>query len=1716
MRRLSAYFLAATGLIILLAGASALAANGISVDDERIEGRLVGNRFHLRVPVENLTKTILQGELSAEILGVFDDVLGEGEKRVTLSWRERVYSLSFPVKAEEQELALYRLRYRLLAGERELEGTLGLPSILRAMDVYILGQSELVSGASASLRVVTLERATGEPLSGTRISVKLLSEKRTLRLFTGRTNRRGTLEAAFYIPRDTEGNYDLIVDARSRLGDQKTERRVKVVRRDKLLLVTDKPIYQPAQAIHLRALALSQPNLEPVTNAQLILEVEDSKGNKVFKKSLKTNDFGVAFSLFNLADEINLGNYKVRAILGETKTEKTVRVERYVLPKFKVELATDRDYYLPGERLQGEVQVDYFFGKPVSEGEVEIVLEKFDVGFSEIGRITGKTDRDGHFDFSYDLPDYFVGQPLEQGNAFVKVEVEVTDQADHSQEITQTRAIAKDPIRILVIPESGELVPSLENEVYVMTTYPDGSPAQTEVTLSFQGDSETETANRIGMATFKIIPTGKQTRVSVAALDHKGNSGQIEKVFQYGAREEQVLIRPDRALYQVGDKMRLTILSTKKGSLYLDLIRGGQTMLTRSLQVEGGRATITLDLGADHSGALLVQAYMITPTSDIIRDRRVVYVYPASDLTISLDPDKKTYLPGQEGLIRFSVEDRQGKPTLAALGISIVDEAVFALQEIQPGLERVYFTLEKELMEPRYEIHGFTPSHITKFEPLKSSEEKVKEDAARFIFASAGVSPAHPLEVNPKEERSGLEWAIRNAYAQRITSDAQDLGEVLLQYHEETGEYPLADILNELRNKRIVGEGELLDPWGREYEATFSVQRRWASLNLRSSGPDRILNTADDLTGYARLDLDRKLVVGKRSYSMVLRTAPLERPTKTGQISGKVVDADTRQALSFVNVLLRDARMGTVTDSDGLFRIINIHPGEYVLEARMMGYGPLMLRNVEVKAGFETIVEFGLAPALIQMEEIRAVARRMRAPEGVADMALMAGGFEAEFGAAEKKAAAPPSATAAAPAEEPRIRRYFPETLLFEPSLITDERGRATLPLKWADSITKWRLVASASSKRGLLGSKTEGITVFQDFFVDIDLPISLTQNDLVSVPVAIYNYLKTNQKVRIELQSRSWFELLADPAVEKVLEPNEVSVVYFRVKAKAIGHHSFTVKAYGEHMSDAIERKIEVIPDGKEFLSSVSDRLSQTVRKRVVIPPEGIDGASKIWVKIHPGVTSQILEGMDSMLRMPFGCFEQTSSVTYPNVLILDYMRSTQQIAPEIEMKAQEYINVGYQRLLSYEVKGGGFDWFGNEPANKLLTAFGLMEFKDMAEVHEVDPDVLTRTQRWLLSKQEDDGSWSPDPRYLHAESWTRIQNTKLLPTSYVAWALLESGYEGDRIGRAMRYLKEHLKEAEESYSLALLANALISFDPKLTEVGTVLDRLMEKKVEENGAVYWKSEVASVTFSRGRGADLETTSLVAYALIKSGKHTEIANKALTYLIRSKDPHGTWGSTQGTILALKALLASLRGSREDIDCRVVVQVNGKEAETLRITAEDAEVIRLVDLKEFTREGENSIELTLRGKGSPLYEICSRYYLPWVSEPVPKQELLTIGVKYDRTELAANDMLTCSVKVSNNRPGIADMIIVDLGIPPGFEVQTPDLDEFVGVKFEKYNLTGRQVIVYLDKLEFGKPVEFSYRLRAKFPLKAKTRTSRVYEYYNPEIETVVAPVELVVK
>jgi hypothetical protein len=466
--------------------------------------------------------------------------------------------------------------------------------------------------------------------------------------------------------------------------------------------------------------------------------------------------------------------------------------------------------------------------------------------------------------------------------------------------------------------------------------------------------------------------------------------------------------------------------------------------------------------------------------------------------------------------------------------------------------------------------------------------------------------------------------------------------------------------------------------------------------------------------------------------------------------------------------------------------------------------------------------------------------------------------------------------------------------------------------------------------------------------------------------------------------------------------------------------------------------------------------------------------------------------------------------------VLVLDYLKTTGQSSPETELTAEQYVATGYQSLVTFEVAGGGYSLFGDAPADIFLTAYGLMEFNDMARVYPVDPEVIERAAGWLLSQQQPNGTWVEQG---YTEHW-RV-DAERPSTAFIAWALIEAGYrDTPEVERAMAYLRESAGQEEDAYGLALIANALTAYDAQDGSTRAVLEKLYNMRVEDGDIVYWENSQASFMGATGASGSVETTALAAAAFMRAAVYPEAVSGALASLIQSKDSWGTWSTTQATILSLKALLLATQSSGALNQAATArVSLNQEQTQEIVINPDQADVVHMLTFDQgFSPTGANRLQLELEGGGNLMYQVTTSYYLPWDKLPhtPPAEELLDIEVSYDRTNLAVNDTVTVGVSVRLNRAGTVKMPLVNLGLPPGFTVLTEDLNRLVEQELiQRYELTGRQIIIYLEDFSSERPLNFSYRLRARFPMRAQTPPTSAYDYYNPTEQTTLAPLQVVV-
>ena len=158
---------------------------------------------------------------------------------------------------------------------------------------------------------------------------------------------------------------------------------------------TDKPIYKPGQDMHIRVLLLDV-ELKPVSGG-ITVEVQDAKGNKVFREVVESDEFGMASLTMPLSTEPNFGKWSIAASFGDQEAQTDVRVERYVLPKYEIDVDFPQEWTAFGEPITGTVSAEYSFGKPV-RGELKIVASKYNYEWVEFAEFTAEIDGTASFE----------------------------------------------------------------------------------------------------------------------------------------------------------------------------------------------------------------------------------------------------------------------------------------------------------------------------------------------------------------------------------------------------------------------------------------------------------------------------------------------------------------------------------------------------------------------------------------------------------------------------------------------------------------------------------------------------------------------------------------------------------------------------------------------------------------------------------------------------------------------------------------------------------------------------------------------------------------------------------------------------------------------------------------------------------------------------------------------------------------------------------------------------------------------------------------------------------------------------------------------------------------------------------------------------------------------------------------------------------------------
>uniref|UniRef100_A0A8B9F4K6 CD109 antigen n=1 Tax=Amazona collaria TaxID=241587 RepID=A0A8B9F4K6_9PSIT len=670
------------------------------------------------------------------------------------------------------------------------------------------------------------------------------------------------------------------------------------------------------------------------------------------------------------------------------------------------------------------------------------------------------------------------------------------------------------------------------------------------------------------------------------------------------------------------------------------------------------------------------------------------------------------------------------------------------------------------------------------------------------------------------------------------------------------------------------------------------------------------------------------------------------------------------------------------------------------------------------------------------------------------------------------------------------VRTHFPETWLWIDTKTRSDMD-TTMEVTVPDTITSWVASAFVMSENSGLGVMTAPVELeaFQPFFIFLNLPYSVIRGEQFILEVNIFNYLKEEAEVTVILDMSDAFEIIltsneinATENQQSVSVPSEDGkTVQFPIKPKQLGEIPIKVTAISSAASDAIIQKVLVKAEGLEqtysqtVLLDLTGNKPRSVSKTLdfTFPSDVVSGSERVQVTAVGDLLGPSINGLSSLIKMPYGCGEQNMINFAPNVYVLQYLTKTRQLREDIKSKAVSFMRKGYQRELLFQRDDGSFSAFGNDDpsGSTWLSAFVLRCFLQARPFIDIDQDVLMDTAKWIVRHQKLNGEFREPGKVLHSDLQGGTNNPVTL-TAYIMSSLL--GFPDKQhayvIKSATNFLEDKLEEGiSDNYTLALVTYALSwAKSIKAKEALNILNQRAEHQGEFR---FWITPASEISDSwQPRSIDIE---LAAYALLSHFHQDRLAEgiPIMKWLSQQRNHLGGFSSTQDTVVALQALslFATLTtAGRTEMD----LTVTAPSLKVPEIFSIDTRNRFLLQTKELDPAQPMTITVAADGIGFAVFQLNVIYNTKHTDQrlrSVQNQEAfdLNVDVKDDKDDKNHLTLNVCTRYLGSGTAPRSGMVLMEVGLLSGFSV-SPDfipLDNTVK-KMEKDN---GKVNLYLDSL-----------------------------------------------
>ncbi|MGL6075301.1 MAG: alpha-2-macroglobulin family protein [Fimbriiglobus sp.] len=1545
------------------------------------------------------------------------------------------------------------------------------------------------------------------------------------------------------------------------------------------LLNTDRPIYRPGETLFFRSLTLNRVTFRPPTQdlhfRYLLIAPNGQMVQDLSGMTRLTTDGvapvlgpdseplrGIASGMFQLPVGLVGGEYKLRVVDAQAYSldsaapslaERTLIINTYTPDVLEKTLDFGASSYGPGETVRAKLRVTSK-DKPAAGASLTIeaiaVVNQNDNKTLPLQKFDAKTNADGTASIEFDLP------KMSTQSASLSIKVSTKGIVET---ILRPVPLTTKELRVEFFPEGGELVGGVPNRVYFRVTKPNGKPADFvgllsdgKTALKTLTDKDNPGVNQ-GLGVFTFTPEkGKNyhaTATQPAGLEMPTIDATTRGYVLPNTRDTGVVMTIPQGVSKPGQPIvvELQAVGAKKKVVVGAYIRGETVATTQAELVPGKSQTITLDPKASQVGGV-VRVTVFEVTGDDVLPvwkpivERLVFRTPNERLLLSASTPKTNNLfPGEKVEVTVNSKDETGKPKPAVLMAAVVNRSTITMVDDRTLRQLpTHFLLSGELQKPEtlenadflLTDHPLAPTTLdlvlgtqgwrrfAEQAPELFRRSQPSDDAVALLTAMGASN-------RPILRGTDVSLRVREEFWPKYEAAVEKLDRSELRLNDREYLRPFNPELVEWRNQSgrasatLQNDGGEYLPFAQSSE-TRSSRLPWTLLALSAVTVFcficRYLLRGDYFSR-------RWLTIGGLGFAfltlLTLLLALLSRPNETSWMA----HAHDRENGRYLTKSA--APIGPSGPSGPGWKPPRIGlPKVSGMQARQgmpaLPLGPVM----EVKGQ--------------TLEELRGQVR-------VGSPAIRFQNQAAANSTSPSRMASYNRVSAQLPMQSMLVVREYAhvytepkgdgtgsskdltETLVWKPAIVVPETGEVKFAFDLSEQIGVYQVLVAGHTLDGRLGSTTTSFTVTKPLSLRVKMPMEVTDNDKAIAQATITSTHNEPLNVTLSGQhispAQHQFELLANGNVRKSLP----------IDGLPAGEHTVRIDVRGNAaLQDGHSQKLSVIPEGFPVSGSVTQEVRNSGTFKFKLP-DTIFGTLKAELVVYPNPVADLQASLAGLLREPTGCFEQTSTTNYPNVLILDYLIKTRNQNPTAESRAKEFLASGYQRLTSFECpKTGekeriGFEWFGEkDKQHEALTAFGLVQFTDMSRVYPVDAALLVRTKKYLLSLRDGQGGFTRTDRRLDSFGRSPASTTN----AYITWAISESEATSTSKTDLTQELKALTKlatsltapEAQDAYFVALVANALLNTNAR-EEAKPLLKKLQTWQLE-TGKV--KNGKTSITLSEGVSLDIETTAFTTLAWMKNNPAADYdlsTQKAIAWIMSVRSPSGTFGATQSTIMALKAILKYAEANpKAKESCTLIYRMpNSYQSGTTDFsnTAQTPVVIPIGE--EWFNEGDNTLNVSVVANES--YPITLRWTARTEKPTNDDNAPLTLTTKLSKEIVNEGDPVRLQATISNTTDQQQGMVTTILGLPAGLKVpddmkQLRTLTEPRQAGQEPlvsyFEIRGRELILYRRGMAAKETLSLAIDLIAEYAGEYKGPASRIYPYYNPEAKFWADPLNIVVQ